>query len=75
MNESPPTPYPDLNQVLHELVSSMQSALGSNLTGVYLQGSFAVGDFDVHSDVDFAVVVAHELLAAEVHGAWHGRAV
>lgn len=28
MNESSPTPYPDLNQVLHELVSSMQAALG-----------------------------------------------
>lgn len=75
MNETSPTPYPDLNQVLHELVSSMQAALGSHLIGVYLQGSFAVGDFDLHSDVDFAVVVAHELSDDEVEAlqAMHAR--
>lgn len=35
--------------------------LSADLVGAYLQGSFAVGDFDRHSDVDFVVVVEDEL--------------
>ena len=54
-----PTAYPDLNEVLRELVSSVQRILGQNFCGAYLQGSFAVGDADEHSDVDF-IVVTHE---------------
>lgn len=50
------TPYPELNQVLDELVSRIEQILGSSFVGAYLQGSFAVGDFDRHSDVDFIVV-------------------
>jgi predicted nucleotidyltransferase len=37
-----------------------------NFSGVYLQGSFAVGDFDEHSDVDFVVVVERALHLREV---------
>ena len=62
----PPTLYPDLNVVLHELVRSQQEVLGSSFIGVYLQGSFAVGDFDEHSDVDFVVAVEDEPNAAQV---------
>jgi predicted nucleotidyltransferase len=69
-----PTPYPELDTVLHELVASVQHALGDTFVGAYLQGSFAVGDFDEHSDVDFIVAVrdelSHEQVAAlnDVHG-------
>ena len=56
----PPTPYPDLNDVLDELVARVRGALGGAFVGAYLQGSFAAGDFDVHSDVDFAVVTEAE---------------
>ena len=56
-----PTPYPELNSVLEELVASVKAALGEAFVGAYLQGSFAVGDFDRHSDVDFIIVVSHEL--------------
>ncbi len=63
-----PTPYPDLNNVLQDLVGSIQSVLGSKFVGVYLQGSFAVGDFDLYSDVDFIVVIEEELSAEEVQG-------
>ena len=35
--------------------------LGENFVGAYLQGSFAVGEFDRHSDVDFIIVVEEEL--------------
>lgn len=42
-------------------MGSARDVLGANFVGAYLQGSFAVGDFDPHSDVDFIVVVAEEL--------------
>lgn len=61
-----PTPYEDLNGVLDELVSRMQSILQGDLTGAYLQGSFALGDFDRHSDVDFIAVVEQELSQPQV---------
>lgn len=48
-----PTPYPDLNEVLDDFVASVVTALGSDFVGAYLQGSFAIGDFDQNSDVDF----------------------
>jgi predicted nucleotidyltransferase len=63
---TPPTPYPDLNGVLHEMVASVQAILGANFIGAYLQGSFAVGDFDEHSDVDWTIVTAEEMSAAQV---------
>lgn len=62
----PPTPYPELNQVLSKLVSRMQGILGDDFVGAYLQGSFALGDFDEHSDVDFVVAIRNELTADRV---------
>lgn len=59
-----PTLYSELNQVLYELVESAQVVLGNNLVGAYLQGSFAVGDFDRHSDVDWIIAI-HEQLSAD----------
>ncbi|HEY7347801.1 MAG TPA: aminoglycoside adenylyltransferase domain-containing protein [Ktedonobacterales bacterium] len=64
--ESIPTPYPDLNVVLQNLVESVQLALGQKFMGAYLQGSFAVGDFDEHSDVDFIIVITDDLADSEV---------
>ena len=61
-----PTPYPDLNTVLDELVDSVRTVLDEKLIGAYLQGSFAVGDFDQNSDVDFIIAIADELSAAQV---------
>lgn len=60
------TPYSDLNAVLEDLIGRVRSALGQMFVGGFLQGSFAVGDFDVHSDVDFIVVVRDELSADHV---------
>ena len=54
-----PTPYADLNAVLAELVERARTLLADNFVGAYLQGSFALGDFDTHSDVDF-MIVTHE---------------
>ncbi len=70
-----PTSFPDLNAVLHELVSSAQAVLGENFLAAYLQGSFGVGDADADSDVDFTIVIAQDLDEAELAAlqAMHGR--
>ena len=47
-------------------MSRIQQILESNFIGAYLQGSFAVGDFDQHSDVDFIVVTEDELTSHQV---------
>ncbi len=66
MSQITPTPYPALNTVLSKLVASVQQVLGDNFVGAYLQGSFAVGDFDAHSDVDFIIVIEQELSSRQV---------
>lgn len=53
--------YVELNAVLHELVSGIRQAVGNDFIGAYLQGSFAVGDFDRQSDVDFVIAIRNEL--------------
>lgn len=64
-----------LNVLLQELVSSVQKILGAQFSAAYLQGSFAVGDFDQYSDVDFAVVTSVHLSEDQVAElqAMHGR--
>jgi hypothetical protein len=49
--------------------------LKGDFAGAYLQGSFAVGDFDLYSDVDFAIVVTGELSAGQIDALrdMHGR--
>jgi predicted nucleotidyltransferase len=61
-----PTPYPELNDVLRELVAGVREILADNVCGAYLQGSFALGDADEHSDVDFVVVTRDELTDAQL---------
>ena len=61
-----PTSFPELNVVLQELVTSVRTILAENFCGAYLQGSFAVGDADVHSDVDFIVVTQDEVSVAQL---------
>jgi len=61
-----PTPFYELNAILRELVDSIKHILPDVLVGFYLQGSFAVGDFDEHSDVDFIAVISEELREQQV---------
>jgi predicted nucleotidyltransferase len=61
MNPRFPTSNSELNNVLHEFVTSTQAILGSNFISAFLQGSFAVGDWDNDSDVDFMIVIEHEV--------------
>jgi hypothetical protein len=50
------TPYAEVNFILRELLTSVQSILGDHFVGMYLYGSLASGDFDSASDVDYVVV-------------------
>jgi hypothetical protein len=70
-----PTPYADLNAVLRELVTRVRTVLGDNFIGAYLQGSFAVGDFDIHSDVDFLIILQDDIPDAQLPAlqALHGQ--
>jgi hypothetical protein len=54
--------------VLHELVTSTQAVLGDNFIGAYLQGSFAAGDWDAHSDVDRLIAIVIAERASQVIG-------
>ena len=55
------TQVPELNHLLIELTSSIKEILGTNFLAAYLQGSFALGDWDLQSDVDFLIVLKDEL--------------
>ncbi len=50
-------------------------AISYNLIGVYLQGSFAVGDWDIDSDVDFLIAINQEISETELLALqkMHGR--
>jgi hypothetical protein len=61
MNTTYPTPYPEVNTLLQELLESVQAILGSHFVGLYLDGSLSSGDFDQDSDVDFVVVTDDEI--------------
>src|SRR5215469_13557725 len=51
-----PTPYADVNAVLHDFLIRIQAILGKHLAGIYLSGSLALGDFDPRSsDLDLVV--------------------
>jgi predicted nucleotidyltransferase len=56
-----PTPYPEVNAVLNELLPDVHAILGDHFIGMYLYGSLAYGGFDLDSDVDFVVITREEL--------------
>jgi hypothetical protein len=70
-----PTPYPDVNVLLAELLEGIRSVLGNHLIGLYLDGSLTGGDFDPASDIDFLAVTEDELNDAEFSAlrSMHGR--
>ncbi|OIQ78257.1 nucleotidyltransferase domain protein [mine drainage metagenome] len=61
MEQKHPTEYDDLNTLLSELVDQVEAILQGNFCGAYLHGSFALGDADEHSDVDFLIVTHGEV--------------
>jgi len=59
-NDSP-TPIPEVNMVLLDLLKDVKRILKGNLVGMYLEGSLANGDFDEDSDIDFVVVTREDV--------------
>jgi predicted nucleotidyltransferase len=56
-----PTPYPEVNSLLHVLLTDIKAILDDQFIGMYLYGSLAYGGFDTDSDVDFVVITRTEL--------------
>jgi hypothetical protein len=75
MNPIAPTADRAVNALLTDLVSSLQHNLDHNFVGAYLLGSFAVGDWDVDSDIDFLVVTATDVTTTQLAAlqAMHAR--
>jgi shikimate kinase len=76
-----PTEFADLNAVLRELTHGAITVLGDNLVGAYLQGSFALGDADQYSDVDFLIPTrapitpGQEAALRALHASFPARAI
>jgi hypothetical protein len=63
-NTNSPTPYKDVNILLHIMLVQVRALLTSQLVGFYLYGSLSLGDFEsASSDVDFVVVTTEEITA------------
>lgn len=63
-----PTPYADVNTLLHRVLSGAQAILGDHFIGMYVEGSLACDAFDAASDIDFVVVTRAEI-TGELFGA------
>lgn len=56
------TKYPDVNDLLNELLSKTQKILGDKLVGFYLYGSLVWGDFDYGiSDIDLLAALKTDI--------------
>ena len=56
------TPYPEIDQLLENLLTRVQTVLGEQFIGMYLQGSLAAGDFEpARSDIDWLIVTRDKL--------------
>jgi predicted nucleotidyltransferase len=62
---NPPTPCPEVDNLLEELLRGIRFLLGNRLVGLYLDGSLACGDFDAASDIDFLAVTEEEATEEE----------
>ncbi|ANZ36809.1 hypothetical protein BBK82_12745 [Lentzea guizhouensis] len=62
------TPFADLDALLDDFVSSVRTILGPIYVGSYVQGSFALGAGDIHSDCDFIVACTELPSGAALEG-------
>jgi hypothetical protein len=53
--------YPEVNQLLQELLNNAQTILNEQFVGMYLFGSLTNGYFDQDSDIDVVVVTEAEI--------------
>ncbi len=62
VQQTRPTPYPEVNEVLNLLLSNVKEILGEQFVGMYLYGSLSSGDFNPEtSDIDFLFVTEDTL--------------
>jgi predicted nucleotidyltransferase len=61
----PMTSFAELDFVLRDHVERVRKAFGDLILAAYLQGSLAIGDFDLTSDVDFIIVTRRDLSSEE----------
>jgi hypothetical protein len=60
------TDFPELDELLGRFTAEVRAELGDDLVGLYLQGSFALGEGDEWSDVDFVCVTREWIEPARV---------
>jgi predicted nucleotidyltransferase len=60
------TPFDEVNRALDELTHRIRAQCGENLVGIYLQGSFAVGDPSPNSDIDLIIAVHRDYTEREI---------
>ena len=53
---------PHMEEICKRVVAAYHRAYGDNIEAIYLYGSYARGDFDEDSDIDFAAIVKGERL-------------
>ncbi|MBQ6005055.1 MAG: nucleotidyltransferase domain-containing protein [Selenomonadaceae bacterium] len=53
---------PHMDEICRRVVAAYRKAYGSDIEAIYLYGSYARGDFDEDSDIDFAAIVKGERL-------------
>lgn len=49
-----------LNMIQNEMVKCYQQVYGKDIVDIFLYGSYARGDYDSESDIDFAAIVYGE---------------
>ncbi len=48
---------PHMDEICRRVVAAYRKAYGDDIEAIYLYGSYARGDFDEESDIDFAAIV------------------
>ena len=48
---------PHMDEICKRVVAAYRRAYGDDIEAIYLYGSYARGDFDEESDIDFAAIV------------------
>ena len=53
---------PHMEEICRRVVAAYRRAYGDDIEAIYLYGSYARGDYDEESDIDFAAIVKGERL-------------
>ncbi len=63
---------PHMEEICRRVVAAYRKAYGDAIEAIYLYGSYARGDYDEDSDIDFAAIVKGERLDVQkkLHRMW-----